>query len=61
MSDQRDDLPKEEAERRAREVAHRMLTTPKKPAAPKSRGQETALGQVGAPLAQPMRSAPGKR
>jgi len=26
-----DELPKEEAERRAQEIARRMLTTPKKP------------------------------
>lgn len=29
-----DELPKEEAERRAREVARRMLNTPRKPAEP---------------------------
>lgn len=37
---EQNELPKEEAERRAREVAHRMLTTPKKPAASQKRDQK---------------------
>jgi hypothetical protein len=42
-----DELPKEEAERRAREVAQRMLTTPKPKKDEVSRKRQGAMKQRG--------------